>query len=642
MEHIQDYRQVKENPSASRFQEYLSLKRHKRGRRPVTKHCIQGSSGQQQARFVHLMPSRQLSDYLMQLYLSTYETTHRVVHVPSFLQEMTRFWNTRSENSDRSCATEILLAKALTMMTCASCLADDASLKAAGSDRRSLSQVCRDWVQAVVLWLSPIPDHARLNLHVMQVKCLLVIARQATAWDGDLVGVTAGSLIREAIMMGLHRDPANFSNMNRFWAETRKRLWLTVVELELQTSLHMGIPLALSWDDFDCPPPSNVEDEDLLYGSTSMAPEQDIATSTRTTFQIVLAQSLQVRMEIAKLINRVRFTVNANEIMGLSDSLASSLAEAPRQLRDDPGSGDTSDELASCAAFQRSFYLFLMWRSMLALHRPVLLNLAYVEKEMFSVSRRYCVQASVALLAQLEYLSEISVDTPLSGGIFHPHILCLKGGLFQDDIFHAAITICFELRLQLKDSKAPLLTGPISNLVSQSALYHRMALLQSIENALKYFENKVRLEARACKTFTTLCILYMSIKSQYPSSAMSVTGSGEPTQQKALTIDDACPLASRRCLDLLFEGDAFNIHQTQSQIGHQDAPPLYVSHSHVPCPPVSGMFHKLVEMLTETSTQNPVPAGMAPLNAPSDADALADMPSMEVSDPSGLAFVSIF
>lgn len=54
------------------------------------------------------------------------------------------------------------------------------------------------------------------------------------------------------------------------------------------------------------------------------------------------------------------------------------------------------------------------------------------------------------------------------------------------------------------------------------------------------------------------------------------------------------------------------------------------------------MFHKLVEMLTETSTQNPVPAGMGPLNAPSDADALADMLNMEMSDPSGLAFVSIF
>ncbi|KAJ5085337.1 metal ion resistance protein/transporter (Zrc1) [Penicillium argentinense] len=568
---------MKENPSASRFQEYLSVKRHKRCRRPATAHCVQSSSGQQKARFVDLLPSRQLADFLVNLYLSTYETTFRVVHVPSFLQEWTTFWNSGLEFSDRSCATEILLAKALTMMACASCLADDTSLVAAGSDRTSLSQISHNWLQAVALWLGSIPEHARLNLHVMQVKCLLVTARQAIAWDGDLVGVMAGSLIREAVMMGLHRDPTLSPNMTPYWAEIRKRLWLTVVEIELQASLHLGIPLALSWEDFDCPPPSNVEDNDFSFSSTSMAPERGISILTKTTFQIVLAQSLRVRMEIARLINRARLALNPNEIMSLSDSLARSLAEAPAQLRDDPGSDDTSKN-----AFQRSFYLFLMWRSMLALHRPVLLNHADVEKEIYSVSRINCVQASVALLAQLEFLSEISADmSPRPGDIVLPHVLRLKGGLFQDDIFHAAITVCLELRLQLKDSQISLPPGLIANLVSQSALYQRKALLQSIENALRYFENKVRSEARACKTFTILCILYMTLETKFATGSTPVTGGGAPSTQKSLTIDEACPLASRRCLDLL-QSHKHHLHQDPSHDANNDAPSLNVRHCHIP------------------------------------------------------------
>ncbi|KAL4741924.1 hypothetical protein BDV11DRAFT_203221 [Aspergillus similis] len=533
MDHVHDYRQVKGKPSVSHFQEYLSLRRYKRGRRPATKHCVSGVSGQQQVRYVDMLPDRAVADYLVSLYLSTYETALRVVHVPSFQQAWRNFWDLKSIHSDQSRATEVLLVKALAMMACASCLADD----------KSLESLCHDWVHAVAAWLGPTPDHARFNLDVIQVKCLVIMARQAIACDGDLVGATTGLLVREAMMMGLHRNPAHFPSMTPFWAEIRKRIWWTILELELQSSLHLGISLAFSWEDFDCPRPLNVEDEDFAYDSTSMAVERDLTTPTKTTLQILLAHSLPVRVKIARLANRVRFTVVADEVKELSDSLAASLAEIPSQL-DNPAPKDTSDNTSSCATFRRSFYLFLIWRSMLALHRPVLLSLADAQNEMFFISRRYCVQASVVM-------------SPGQVGNLRPHVLRLKGGLFQDDIFHAAVTLCFELRLQLRDSKALLPTGPTSSFFSQSALCHRMALLESIEQAMKYLEYKVRWEARACKTFTTLCILYLSIESQFTSIAPSWTDSGAETRRpKTLTIDEACPLASRRCLNLLLEGEA--------------------------------------------------------------------------------------
>jgi hypothetical protein len=129
--------------------------------------------------------------------------------------------------------------------------------------------------------------------------------------------------------MGLHRDPAHFPSITPVWAETRKRLWWTILKLELLTSLRLGVPLTLSWEDFDCPRPLNVEDEDFAYDSTSMAVERDLKTPTKTAFQILLAQSLPVRMDIARLVNRVQFTADADEVNELSDSLATSLAEIP-------------------------------------------------------------------------------------------------------------------------------------------------------------------------------------------------------------------------------------------------------------------------------------------------------------------------
>ncbi|KAL4903994.1 hypothetical protein BDW74DRAFT_185729 [Aspergillus multicolor] len=519
IDHVHDYQQVKGKPSVSHFQEYISLKSYKRDRRPTTKHCLQGLAG----RFVDMLPGRPLADYLVSLFLSTYEMALRVVHVPSFQLEWTAFWDTRSVQSDQCWATEILLVKALTMMAAASCLVDDTSLEGLGSDRASLSQLGHDWVHAT-----------RLHLDVIQ----------AIACDGDLVGATGGLLVREAMMMGLHRDPAHFPSMTPFWAETRKRLWWTVLELELQTSLHLGVPLTLSWEDFDCPRPLNVEDEDFAYDSTALP--------------ILLVQSLPVRMKIARLVNRVRFTVDADKVKQLSDSLATSLTEILPQPGDNSADDETSISTRSCAGFQKSFYLFLMWRSMLALHRSVLVSLVDAQNEIFFTSRKYCVQTSVALLEQLQCLPGLHLNLP-PGQVGHgpPHVLRLQGGLFQDDIFHAAVTVCFELRLQLRDSKALLPTGPISRFFSQSALCHRMALLESIEHALKYFEYKVRREARACKIFTILCILYLSIESQFASIAPSLMDGGAGcAPRKALTIDEACPLASRRCLNLLLERDA--------------------------------------------------------------------------------------
>ncbi|CAG8169220.1 unnamed protein product [Penicillium olsonii] len=578
MDHLQDYRRMKEGPSAFRFEEYLVAKRYKKSRRPAVKHCLESSPRRHKARFRDLLPSRQLADYLTHLYLSHYERTFRVVHVPSFLQEWAAFWNPGPTPPDEFCATEIFLAKVLTMMACASCIADDEAIALAGSDRSSLSQNCRDWIQAVISLIGPVSDHARLNLDLIQVKCLLIIARQATAYEGDLVGIIAGSLVREATMVGLHRDPAHFPNMSPFQAEIRKRLWLTVVELELQTVLHLGVPLALSWEDFDCPPPSNIDDEEFSVDSLSLAPEQPITTSTRTTFQIVLARTLSVRMEIAGMINRIRLDINTTETMRLSDALTSNLAEAPAELHEDHYSNDTTDSTSSWATFQKSFYLFLMWRSMLALHRPILLKLADVQNELFLISRRTCVQTSVALLAQLESFSDISHSmSSYPGRVFRPHVLRLRGGLFQDDVFHAAITVCYELRLQLKDSRTSPFTGPISNLITQSASYHRLALFQSIENGMQYFENKVRWEARACKSFSILYILFMTIKSQFPTHTMSAN-SDERCEPKPLTVDEACSKASRHCLEVLLEGERMrHLIETPDDETSHDAPPPNVS-----------------------------------------------------------------
>lgn len=509
----------------------------------------------------------------MQLYFSTFENTLRILHVPSFVGEWNAFWDQRESQTDTSCANELFLAKLLTLMACSGCFGSGKQLQSAGLSQRSLMQMCHNWIEAVATWLALMTSHAQLSVDVIQIKCLLLLAQQATAWEGDLAGMGSGSLIREAMLMGLHRDPANFAHLSPYWAELRKRLWLTIIELELQASIYGGLPLAISWDEFDCPFPSNIDDEDFSVDSPRLPLSKPPNTLTRTSFQIALAQTLQTRMMISKTINRVRLSVNYDEIMKLSERFSKELAHAPPELRDTSRPETTAEAVDSCPEFRRSFFLFLHYRCLLALHRPFFLKLAETLGEPYVFSRRVCVQSSLALLAQLEYSpGSLPSDQLVNEANICPHILQLKGGMFRDDIFHAAITICFELRLQAKDRVVDPFPGTISGYMDQSVFYQRLALFQSVENAIKHFECKVRSEKRATKVFSILTMLFTAIKSQTLATeegSHSLDGSsGEPV----LTIDDACPLASRRCRELLME-EGPNSPTTQTErSGHGTSP----------------------------------------------------------------------
>lgn len=581
--HLHEYYRNKQTPTNPGFTDYLFLRR--------LKHDLRGPERRRQSeqppssKLIELLPDRPLAEYLMRSYFSTFETTLRILHVPSFISEWEAFCDRNVSHADGllNSKSEIFIAKLLMLMACASCFATEKTepLASAGFSPQSLIQTCHTWISAVTTWLAAMTSHAQLNLDVIQIKCLLLLAQQATAQDGDLASLASGSLLREAMLTGLHRDPCNFPSISPFWAELRKRLWLTVIELELQASLYSGIPLAVSWDEFDSPLPSDIDDEDITIDSLHLPPSRQSNTLTRTSFQIALAQTLETRIAISKMVNRVRLSATYNdEVTTLSERLTTGLAQAPADLRDDTSTSPSPNDSSVNTQFRRSFFLFLHYRSLLALHRPFFLRFTetQLDQEPFIFSRRVCVQTSLALLSQLERFphhhhpnnSQPSAPLPNNDNQFSPHIHHLKGGLFRDDLFHAAATICFELRLQTKSHNQVFnihFPGTsISKYMDQSVYYQRLALFESVENTIRYFEGKVRVEKRATKMFSILMILFMVVRSEMAAGGGGSIDGGGGEETEPLGVDDACPVASRRCRDALLEG-----YQCQDEgrgIGH--------------------------------------------------------------------------
>lgn len=100
-----------------------------------------------------------------------------------------------------------------------------------GLDQPQLRCVCARWIQAAESWLAAPHAKSRLNMAGIQIQILVLLAKQVCNVEGDHVWISAGSLLRTAMYLRLHRDPAHFAKIKPFHAEMRRRLWTTVVEL---------------------------------------------------------------------------------------------------------------------------------------------------------------------------------------------------------------------------------------------------------------------------------------------------------------------------------------------------------------------------------------------------------------------------
>ncbi|KAJ9503383.1 hypothetical protein H2202_001537 [Exophiala xenobiotica] len=126
------------------------------------------------------------------------------------------------------------------------------------------------------------------------------------------------------MQMGLHRDPKHFKKMGVLEGELRRRLWATILELDVQAALDAGVPPTLSLDDFDTEAPSNVNDKDIDE-QTEALQEHPATTTTDSSLQRFLIQSLRPRLEVAHRMNGITSSlsdVSYNELMSLDAAMA--------------------------------------------------------------------------------------------------------------------------------------------------------------------------------------------------------------------------------------------------------------------------------------------------------------------------------
>ncbi|GBF66417.1 transcription factor [Trichophyton mentagrophytes] len=313
------------------------------------------------------------------------------------------------------------------------------------------------WIYVAQSWLNSPFEKSRINISGTQIHCLLLLARQVNCVGGDLAWVSAGSLLRTAMHIGLHIGPSHLPNVTFYDQEIRRRLWATVLEIVVQSSMDSGgLPL-IHMQDIDCELPSNIEDEQLedaneIIDATHAKPLEEY---TMTSVQIALAKSLPLRLEIAQYLNNFRSEPSYEKTLHLASRLSSFCRDNYVLFQSFP------PEMPRPASFQIKMLDLLSYRFLLALHHPFAVK-ARVDPTLY-YSRKVCIEVSVSLLVPLS----ASNDTESSNDNYKN--LKISGtGLFRDVPVMAISTICEALTYQLEEEKSSFI--PVSSLFSHQDL----------------------------------------------------------------------------------------------------------------------------------------------------------------------------
>lgn len=417
------------------------------------------------------LPPRDISDDMVNLYFSSFESTHRILHGPTFRAEYQRYWD-RPDSAPTELCLKILLVVGL-----GSSLHDhqntDAALKNADLVRR--------WIFAAQHWLSGPLEKDRLSISGLQIYCLTILARQIFSVGGDLTWISTGSLVQIAMQMGLHRDPKNLPAITPLQAELRRRLWATILELVVQSSLDSSMPPRIHLDEFDIEPPSNLNDEELNETTTVIQPHPK-STFTATSIQIMLLESLPIRLQIVQLLN----SLHSQPTYPRTLELSLALTEALQTIASKTKQHNTSEH---CTPFRRNFLDYLVRRFMLPLHMS------------FSSSSRAEPQYRHSRQASLDAALAIVSPEP-DAGCFG-RLMAAGGGMFREGQRCALTAVGLEL---IAHAEAQRLDGTLGRVGA-----YRGMLKGAVRDLLSLSEERIRLGETNVKSHMFLSMILAQV-----------------------------------------------------------------------------------------------------------------------------------
>ncbi|KAK0620882.1 fungal-specific transcription factor domain-containing protein [Immersiella caudata] len=371
---------------------------------------------------------------LVEAYFRTFESVYRIIHRPTFWREYRQYWDSPSTARD-AFVMELKLCVAI-----GACFHDGLAVH-----RRSLAA---KWIHEAKLWLVSYEETALTSFEGLQVFCLLHIARETCGVGDDLGWVSAGSILRVAMQMGLHRDPENLGKMSTLQAEMRRRLWATVLEIVLQSSMDSGGPPLVTASDFDTRQPSNFDDDQLSDDEQHPPIPRSPSTFTQTTVQLALLRSFPTRLAIAQYVSHFTTAGSYEVTLKWNAELTTACRALSATLLPfyDPA-GILPKRLS---LFQLRLAEHMVHRFFLALNHPWLAQ----DNPAYYFARKMCVETALKLYRAIAAGSPAGDSGTASQKDDFTRLATCGHGAFRSVPMLAVLSICRELLWQVQEDQS--------------------------------------------------------------------------------------------------------------------------------------------------------------------------------------------
>jgi hypothetical protein len=370
----------------------------------------------------NLPKNKQTADKLLVAYIDTNETLYRLIHVPTFREKYERFW-------DGTLQSESFLPQLLAVLAIGTRFI--AKSKGLGQERMEgvhIPTACaliREWLNG--LRGKQLVQFTTLQTEVMLLHALRVMSleRAQESWS------QLGKIVRMALCMGLHRDPSEFVGIPTFHGEMRRRLWFTILDMDLHISLVNNLPCVMREGDFTCKPPRNLDDKDLFEDMTELPPGKPIEQTTECQIQVYACTTLAVRLQAANMVNRIDSISDYREVMDVGQRLDRYIEDINYVF---PRHGLTDHHEKSRQWRWRVIMDMHVRRPLLALYRPLALGDPGAPREIVRTYLRSC-------MVILRYLDEIDPTLPHYREVGDMYLQILK-----PDVIQSCFSICFYIQ----------------------------------------------------------------------------------------------------------------------------------------------------------------------------------------------------
>lgn len=365
-----------------------------------------------------LLPGRETVDRLVRLYFDTFESVYRILHAPTFWTEYQGFWE------DPQVARPAFVVIVLLLIAAVNCVAVREQPTYIG-DSATARESAILWIEACDMWLQR-QSQKHVYLAIWQIRCLVLLAKLSNTVKKKRAWTSAGSLLRQAMSAGFHRDPSLLgAKVSIFDQEMRRRLWATMVELELQASIDRGMPSTSAGLPTDVSPVLNVNDEDFGEESQKSPTAKASDDFTAASFLHISRSSLPLRISLNSLLNQLSSQARYEDALMYEEKIMQKLQEIPA------GTGLNAGEEGSIfPELIRTLLDVQLRQFLILLHGPFARQAQSSSR--YSLSKMVCFNAASSIVDQHSKLVASGNHTLL---------------LFRNDIFRAALSICHNIHV---------------------------------------------------------------------------------------------------------------------------------------------------------------------------------------------------